>query len=1774
MKKTVFRFVLFFMYSLLLPVFSWGAVIGDYCMTPPFIQQGIKANLLMLIDNSASMYDLVNQDSTQKYCANSPATQCSTATDCPSTGTCLASVTTSTTTTYSAKACTLDLQCSHSPPVTSTTPRPCTAANASTKCTINGDKCDIPRGSTAGYCSKSTDTVVTTPPCNNGFCNNCTIAGVGDCISATTTVSDPIACTSNANCTVVSGDTCNNTCTSTRQCYDNTYSSAKTYPGYFDTAATYAYDFTNSKFTSSGVTMPPSGCEYTSGTPKDFCVNTTGSGTSEAVVHDLTGFVATGNFLNWLTASKFDQQKQVLTGGKFNVTDGVLQAESRGCSGRKFLKGVKNVNLTFGIWGGTPGGISSTQSQATEYGQTYIGLFAGVYNLGSCMTAIDVWTKVISGVLTTGQPLQGPTSDCVGAGSSVYNSINMWNHISHNCFWGLTGSGYDGNANALEGECEKVYASLASSGVANPPASITDPSTAIAVCSSALTYRDAGGSARTGYIGACYNSGTWDASCYTTQFTNYCSLNVSSSPAIDPSSTSLSASAIGTPGFLLDMGLGNTNSIGTFNVQVAPTAAQMLPTTVQPTGLIYRFKDSIRFGAMEFNIDGSASENVSVVSGSKIPNSKYCSATRTRLCFLPSDCPTGETCGTITNKDGGQIVSFVGAGTCSTTTSTSCKVDIDCPANEYCVASIGDHTTGLIKALDDMQATTWTPHAEAFYNAIAYYTKDATATNSVLSSTAFTPTSASISTYLTGSDNFTNRNPIQYRCQQNNVLIITDGSTTADKNSTMTAKVTDASGNFRDPATTSEASSCGSYAGTPYLHDLSYYARHRNLFDPTKQCISSTGIYTCEAAQTIKTYGVFTGPASTSTDVCDPYNQLNMTAANGGTTVYPAVDQAALTASLKAAFEQIATSAASGTAASILSNSEGSGANLLQAVFYPVKIFKDETTAEWTGEMQNLWYYVDPFIANSTIREDTDFEAPAASPTTPYHILDLKKDYALRFYFADKVTSVEVKQDTDGDGVGDVVITAKEDPDDVKSIFRSGKLLWARDATTRTIHTSIDGYSLLSTLTASKGGFYTALTSASTAAETSADTRAAALQPYIQAANNDSNAEAVKIINYIRGTDQTGYRSRKVALTVGGAQREWKLGDIVSSTPRLQSSGKINSYNVEAPAGYGDSSYKAFINSDNYKARGMVYAGANDGMLHAFKLGKLTVSGVSDAGVTIAGDIKATLTGTNLGEEQWAYIPRSALPYLKYFSDKTSYKHLFYVDGPTVLVDVSTYCAAGTAYSTCTKATDGSGWRSLLIGSMGLGGATRANNNAVCTASSTSGTCVKAPIADPTDTATTPTRMVGYSSYFALDITGQYFNSAGTLANQPTLKWEFPPPDAADDFGMGYATSGAAIVRVLHKITVGSITSPVKTANGKWFAVFASGPTGPIADTKFGGKSDQNLKLFVVDLGASTPLVKNTNYWVIDTGIANAFAGSIVSAAIDTDRWNSSADGNFQDDALYIGYTKANSDTITADTTWTEGGVIRVLTKEDTTPSNWTVSPVISGIGPVTTGIAKLQDRKNKKLWLYFGTGRYYFSEDDKTSQRYIMGVQDGCYTSSNTIDPTCDTTAAASTTPVSTGKGKVLALTDLSPQSSIDASTLAAKKGWYIALDGQNTSTGYEAERSITDAVALTNGAVFFTTYKPSADKCNYGGNSYMWGVKYDTGGVAPAASLTGKALVQVSTGAFEEVALSTALNDTASGNRKMGTPMIGKPPSDPPPIISNAGNKPVKKILHLQEK
>ncbi len=1666
-----------------------AADINDYSITPPFVLETIKPNLLMMIDNSASMYDLQYQDTTHTYCANSPTTACTAGSTCSGTAYCLASTTTTTTTT--AAACTTDTDCR--PPK--------------------------PGG-------------VTGDPCHKGTCKAAVVS-----VSTVT----PISCTTDATCSAITaGDTCNNKCNVTRQCYDTTFNSATTYSGYFDAGVTYSYDFTNNKFTS-GAAMPGT-CTYSAGTTKYLCVNTTGTGTAERVVNSgSTGFVASGSFLNWLTASKFDIQKKILTGGKFNTATNDLVAESRGCAGREFLKSVAGVNLTFSIRGGTPGGIGSTQSLATEYGQTYIEIYAGVYNAGACLAAMNDWMNVASGNPPNLGTFQNDTKDCVGSGSGPLDPTNMWNHALHNCYQGMTGGaqGYETNLHSLEGECQSVYATIDRS-------AITDPNSAVSVCSSVLDYA-IGGISYKGYLGACWNGTDFTGPCTpndVTQMQNFCQINVNSNPVIDPSATAVTGSVASAsiPGFVMQQGLTNLTSVGTLTVKVGLAAA--------PTGLIDQFKNQIRFGAMIFNTDGSLSE----CGTGNVPCSRYCSTTRTRLCYFDTDCPTGETCpaySAANNYDSGKIIAFTGAGKCSATTSTACTVNSDCPSGESCQSFVGDHSTGLIKALDDVQATTWTPHAEAFYNAIAYFVKDATATTPALPAT-FGPSTATasaevpINAPLSGSDSYTNKNPIQVRCQQNNILLITDGASTTDQNSAMTTKVTDASNNFRDPDTLAEASSCGNYKGSPYLHDLSYYAYHRNIFDPTKQCPAPTGsTYTCETGQTIKTYAVFTGTGGSTGNLCNPYDQLYKTAGNGGTTLYQASDPDTLKANLASALQEVAAGASSGTAASIVSNRGQSGANLITAIFYTSKDFGadadgNEQKRTWIGDLQNYWYYFDPYISNSTIRENT-------TDATSDKVLDLANDYRIDFIFDESTTKTIVKRYKDN-GLGSYTLQDTVDPDELKALWKAGVELYNRDLTATPYRKLLINKSgSLFTLTNDK--FSTLTSSLWTDLET-----------YLDVVGKP-NAE--NVMKFVYGFDVAGYRSRTIskykgvtvpAADIAKGKGVWKLGDIISSTPKVQSNRPLSGFHLD----YGDTSYESFIASKDYAGRGMVYVGANDGALHAINMGKVVS--------LTSGTQKAKLTGSGLGTEEWAFVPANALPYLKYLTlPDPNYTHLYYVDTSPLVFDASinkpSGCDATADYWNCDrKTTTSSGnlvaadtsWRTVVIGSMGLGGASR-GAGATCT------DCVKAPINVVNFTEH------GLSSVFALDVTDP---------KNPTLLWEFSHPD------LGYTTAEPAIVRINGKKD--SSDDPDTSKNGRWFAVFASGPTGPIDNDshQFMGRSDKTLKFFVVDINAKPPFVLGSNYWIKEklsdgtTTIDNAFGGSLASNAIDTDKGNRFAAGFYSTDVVYAGYVKPK--TVSGVTTWTDGGLLRLLTNEDRDPDKWVLSKVIDGVGPVTASIDKLYDDNDSVdhkpvLWLYFGSGRYYYKNsvdgiDSADNQMALYGVKDPCYHTTTgppkDMDQTCTTSISAST------------LTNQSSNTPNDALQTGKTKGWFIDLDATGTYGGksFKAERVITTPSVRTNGLLQFTTFKPTADICGFGGETMFWLLNYATGAAPPAGTLKGKITIQLSTGAIVVIDLSKLTSSSFSRGGRQIDVGAGKPPAPPPP--ADTLKKPVKKVLHIQER
>lgn len=1114
-------------------------------------------------------------------------------------------------------------------------------------------------------------------------------------------------------------------------------------------------------------------------------------------------------------------------------------------------------------------------------------------------------------------------------------------------------------------------------------------------------------------------------------------------------------------------------------------------TTVPTDGIIQTYANKVRMGMMKFNTTGAKFES-----------------------------------GSASEKDGG-----------------------------YLVAALGSPQADLITAIEAANPKSNTPLAETFYEAIRYFQ----ATNS-----AYNPGTS-----------YSSIDPIQYSCQKNFVIILTDGEATKDFNipghkytDGKTETVADSYGfnvkTWLNAIENNESLATNSlYTMSYHLAGLAYYAHNTDLRS------SSIGASFISGIQNLTTYTVFLfdnsttgasllrytakyGGYSDNDNNGKPYTDSTCSTSSAkascsewtsdgtGTpnNYFKADDGDTISNSLNTAFNNILAKVSSGTAASILSNSEGSGAILLQGLYYPTRTFDSSTYATWVGEVQGLWYYLDPYL-NTSIRVDTtrDFK------------LNTKQDYIADFYFdsSDKQTKVQLYKDVNGDGntLTASTLTTPDDMTNVSSLWRAGYSLWARNLTSdpRTIYTHT-GISTLDSVTDSNSAEtgMALFTSSNLSINTSVRT-------WLQVANT---TEATKLINYVRGRDQSGYRSRTVTISSCGltdtqaCTREWKLGDIVSSTPKIAAGSALNSYHKSASVGYGDTSYSKFIASSNYSTRGMAYVGGNDGMLHAFKLGKLNeltdscrLSGVDSTTCTYdkanilddSGNVYTTST-TTLGHEEWAYIPKQMLPYLIYLTD-TDYPHLFYVDGTPKIVDVSVntpssynstdypncsssywLCPKQTVYSsssTKTLSLENTSWRTILIVGTGLGGASR-NNGDTCYTSG-SGNCVNTPVPS-----------MGYSSYTALDV---------TTPLTPKFMWEFYG-DTTSGYNLGYTTGGPAIVRVGDR-----------GMNGRWFAVFASGPTGPVdtSTTQFLGRSDQPLRIFIVDIATGT-LIRT-----ITTSLTNAFAGSLSSATVDTDRSNISLSGNYQDDAIYIGYTQYNN----SSSSWNKGGVLRLLTKQSTDPADWILSTLISDIGPVTSSVTKLQDRTSRNLWLYFGTGRYFFKNsstiDDQTSLRYLYGVKEPCYTSSNTLNTACTDSLNTSL------------LQDETAITPFDAS----KSGWYIQLLAAGTGTG--AERVITDPVASSNGVVYYTTFAPSSDTCGYGGNSYLWAVNYSTGGLPASNALNGKLLLQTSTGAFAQVSTSSTFTSSRKSSAIVGIPPLSSG------LNVTSRPRPVKRFLHIQE-
>lgn len=182
----------------------------------------------------------------------------------------------------------------------------------------------------------------------------------------------------------------------------------------------------------------------------------------------------------------------------------------------------------------------------------------------------------------------------------------------------------------------------------------------------------------------------------------------------------------------------------------------------------------------------------------------------------------------------------------------------------------------------------------------------------------------------------------------------------------------------------------------------------------------------------------------------------------------------------------------------------------------------------------------------------------------------------------------------------------------------------------------------------------------------------ASLSPAQRTALGSNNTTRRNIINWVRGDNITGYRSREMK-----DGRTNLLGDIVNSTPVFAGAAG-EGHDKLTDEVFGGKDYNKYLKDVKAKRTNILYASSNDGMLHA---------------------INANCTPTNVGDcgkEVFAYVPSMIYDKLPLVAavDYAKTGHQYLVDGPITI---------GDAYVKLPGRSERE-WRNILVGTLGGGG--------------------------------------------------------------------------------------------------------------------------------------------------------------------------------------------------------------------------------------------------------------------------------------------------------------------------------------------------------------------------------------------------------------------------------------------------------------------------------------
>ncbi len=524
-----------------------------------------------------------------------------------------------------------------------------------------------------------------------------------------------------------------------------------------------------------------------------------------------------------------------------------------------------------------------------------------------------------------------------------------------------------------------------------------------------------------------------------------------------------------------------------------------------------------------------------------------------------------------------------------------------------------------------------------------------------------------------------------------------------------------------------------------------------------------------------------------------------------------------------------------------------------------------------------------------------------------------------------------------------------------------------------------------------------------------------------------------------------GDRTRESA--AGGASntlrtRSSVLGSIINSEPVVSS--------PRADFGYGMHSDPMFSGyARNGATRGYLDIKATRGAMAYVGANDGMLHGFYAGTTRCSANPQQTCAEEGAGRERFAFVPNAVLKNMAQLAKTDEfYDHRYYVDGQLSIGDVK----IGTGGA--------SDWRTVLVGSTGAGA----------------------------------------RSVFAVDISGSGNATTASTMNQDSILWE---RNSSVDNDIGYVYGKPLIV-------------PLE--NGRWGVLFGNG---------YGGsRSDPSLYILDAYTGALIrKITADDGVPAVSRGVLPIIGGLIdglictVTQLVGNECASRTApmnglgqvtaidkSGNGKVDTIYGGDLQGNlwkfDLASTDDAAWGVANSGRPLFN----------AQIGSEPQPITGGI-RVAAGPGTGVMVYFGTGRYLF---DRGSQPGDNDVQ---------RNPSVQSLYAVfdNGTAVTTGRAALQAQSITGSTTGADGSVVRgisrtrvaysganAKRGWYLDLQVYDTSVTPARNRPLGERFIATpriqSGRVFFTTFTPSEDSCNPGGDNFVYALDLLSGSGALA--------------------------------------------------------------------